>query len=254
MRGNSGTTAGQEITITGENTDTTINLPAGAIIDSVDVLVANVLQSDWSASLIGGIQATVLQNQSRTAPLPIAATLSASPDHIGTSATNVRITAPPLEFTANPTTNSIHSPLHRLAAGQALRFIGADLPDPLAVATDYFVRINNIAVTGDSATDAFTSPSHGLSNADNIVLLGNDLPLNVVSGRVYSVVNVTTHTFQIELEVGSGVIDLADNGSGSMTWHNADEFFLAATAGGSELDITDAGTGSMTYVCGVVRI
>jgi hypothetical protein len=65
-----------------------------------------------------------------------------------------------------------------------------------------------------ASSDVFTSPGHGFSNNDLVVLMGENLPTGVDASTLYYIVNITTDTFQLSTTSGGAAINITANGSG----------------------------------------
>jgi hypothetical protein len=141
----------------------------------------------------------------------------------------------------------------------------ADLPDPLAEATDYFVKLPNARTftDGDVApgTEEITITGHGYSaNMGPFELVTN---VGVLPGGLrghrnqtnvqYYILVVDPDTIQLSLTKGGAAVNITDvGGAGSVNTlrpkpdYARDTFRLAATLGGAAIDITDQGTGTHT--------
>ena len=72
--------------------------------------------------------------------------------------------------------------------------------------------------TADAGTDVITANAHGLINGETLRFKGGDLPSGLVQVTLYYVRDVTTNTFKVAATSGGAAINLADAGSGVMTF------------------------------------
>lgn len=143
-----------------------------------------------------------------------------------------------------PIKTHIDSVAHGLIAGTKIRFVGGDLPAPLAELTDYTVclapgadwfEVETIALTpiqlttagsGDymviqegpctmtGATDLVNSVAHPLLDGDIVQFTGVDLPVELALLTDYYVINKNADDFQIALVAGGVPIEFSDSGAG----------------------------------------
>lgn len=70
----------------------------------------------------------------------------------------------------------------------------------------------------DTATDIFTSASHGFPNGSRVVFTSTGtVPGGLTSGTTYYVVGTATNTFQVSATLGGSAVDITDIGSGLHT-------------------------------------
>ena len=101
-----------------------------------------------------------------------------------------------------------------------------------------FSEESGTAFTVDAGTDFATSPAHGLSNGDRIMVFSSTtLPAGLSLATVYFVVNKTANTFQLSLTSGGAAIDLTDAGTGTHKFHTATQNEVSDVI--TALDITD---------------
>lgn len=72
--------------------------------------------------------------------------------------------------------------------------------------------------TADAGTDVITANAHGLINGETLRFKGSDLPSGLVQVTLYYVRDVTTNTFKVSATSNGAAINLADAGSGVMTF------------------------------------
>ena len=72
--------------------------------------------------------------------------------------------------------------------------------------------------TADAGTDVITANAHGLINGETLRFKGGDLPSGLVQVTLYYVRDVTTNTFKVSATSNGAAINLADAGSGVMTF------------------------------------
>jgi hypothetical protein len=143
-----------------------------------------------------------------------------------------------------PIKTHIDSVGHGLIAGTKVRFVGADLPAPLAELTDYTVclapgadwfEVETIALTpiqfttdgfGDymvissgactmtGATDLVNAAAHPMLDGDIVQFTGVDLPVELALLTDYCVINANVDDFQISLLPGGVPIEFSDSGAG----------------------------------------
>ena len=84
----------------------------------------------------------------------------------------------------------------------------------------YAIYLNaHVAVfTADSGTDVITSNAHGLVNGETLRFKGGNLPAGLSQVTLYYVRDATTNTFKVAATAGGAAINLASNGSGSLTF------------------------------------
>lgn len=72
-----------------------------------------------------------------------------------------------------------------------------------------------------ATSDVITSASHGLANANTVVVsTTNTLPGGLSTGTVYYVINATTNTFKLSTSQGGSAVDITDTGTGTHSWHS----------------------------------
>jgi hypothetical protein len=82
----------------------------------------------------------------------------------------------------------------------------------------FFLNGHSQAFTADAGTDVITANAHGLINGETLRFKGGDLPSGLVQGTLYYVRDVTSNTFKVAATGGGSAINLADAGSGVMTF------------------------------------
>jgi len=78
---------------------------------------------------------------------------------------------------------------------------------------------NRYDFTADPVTDEITSPGHGLSNGDSVILEadhGSPLPGNVIEGDTYYVINASGDTFKLSTAAGGATHDMTTAGTGTI--------------------------------------
>lgn len=143
-----------------------------------------------------------------------------------------------------PIKTHIDSVAHGLIAGTKVRFVGGDLPAPLAELTDYTVclapgadwfEVETIALTpiqfttdgfGDymvvqegpctmtGATDLVNAVAHPMLDGDIVQFTGVDLPVELALLTDYYVISKNADDFQIALAAGGVPIEFSDSGAG----------------------------------------
>lgn len=92
-------------------------------------------------------------------------------------------------------------------------------------------------ISDNPAGDTLTSPNHGMSNNDRVVVtveLMGALPAGLVAGTIYHVVGTTTDTFQLSLTQGGAAVDITADGMGAFqriqvkTINSGDKFEVAS--------------------------
>lgn len=93
-----------------------------------------------------------------------------------------------------------------------------------------FAAESGTEFTTDFTTDFLTSASHGLSNADRVMVYSSTtLPAPLAAKTVYFVVEKTTNTFKLSLTSGGSAINLTDDGTGTHKWHAATQNEVSKT-------------------------
>lgn len=76
----------------------------------------------------------------------------------------------------------------------------------------------------DTATDTFTSNSHGLADATPVKFHAEtSLPTGLQANRTYYVRDSATNTFKVAVTVGGSAVDVTAAGSGTLTVYKVDE-------------------------------
>ena len=79
------------------------------------------------------------------------------------------------------------------------------------------IKLDNVFVTFQDATDTVTYNSHGLLAGDTVVFNTITTTTGISSNTQYYVLNPTTNTFQLSLTAGGPAVVLTNNGSGTMS-------------------------------------
>lgn len=81
------------------------------------------------------------------------------------------------------------------------------------------IGIKSATFTVTVASNLITSNTHALKNGDSIVLTtSTTLPAGLVLATIYSVISVTTNTFQVALTNNGSPVNITDTGTGTHTW------------------------------------
>jgi hypothetical protein len=111
-------------------------------------------------------------------------------------------------------------------------------PTPIKNATE-------TAFTADHTTDFITSNTHGLVNTQIIRVVGTDLPAGLAIDTDYYVREKTTHTFKVELSVGSGAINITDNGTPTNNWVQSAWQINHTSTANTVVQTSTTGTGTL---------
>ena len=111
-------------------------------------------------------------------------------------------------------------------------------PTPIKNATE-------TAFTADHTTDFLTSNTHGLVNTQIIRVVGTDLPAGLAIDTDYYVRDKTTHTFKVELSVGSGAINITDNGTPTNSWVQSAWQINHTSTANTVVQTSTTGTGTL---------
>lgn len=107
--------------------------------------------------------------------------------------------------------NIINCTAHGYTTGMRVRFTGSSLPAPLVEGADYYVF-----TVPDANT--FTLLGIDITGIGSGSVQRHNLPAPLVPVVIYFVRDATTNTFKLAATAGGSAINLAENGSGSMSF------------------------------------
>ena len=135
------------------------------------------------------------------------------------------------------------------ASGNSFQFQTAFLiANASAVASQSFTDANV-----NASSDRITILNHGYANGDNLVFTADNLstlPSGITAGILYTVNNITTNDFQIQLS--GATVDIQNTGSGTLHARSANGSIVALAVESSPITVP-AGQG-YTYQIPIVQL